>query len=453
MIGLAAIEDARNHIARYILSTPLVRSPPRSNICGFSVGLKLEHSQITGSFKLRGATNAITKLTKAERDRGVVATSTGNHGRALAHAAHAVGSRATICMSRLVPENKVSEVQRLGAGVRVVGSPQDEAQNEAERLVEVDGLVMLPPFNHPEVVAGQRTIGLKIVEAMPDVATVLAPLSGGGLAAGVAAAIKSIRCHAKVVGLTMARRAAMKASLDAGRPVQVEEVPSLADSLGGDIGLDNRVTFAMCRALLDDVVLLTEDEIAAAIRHAYDHELEVLEDAGAVGVAALLANKISGMRGPAVLVLSGRTAAAGAVVAKYLARKDVSVAALLGAGSQAKLQLKALTLVRAIREAPIWARSASKAKTAAQELSALLKFPLVPYENPFQAVNGSHIIVTTTSSDKPILKSSWLEAGRHVTAMGSDAEHQNEIEPAAISRAMSLTASSKRDGLGSCIMQ
>lgn len=306
MIGLNDIQVARNRIIGHIISTPLVRSPALSDICGVAVGLKLEHYQTTGSFKLRGATNAILELTGAQRARGVVAASTGNHGRALSHAARAVGSRATICMSRLVPENKVSEVRRLRADVRIIGSSQDEAQREVERLVDENGLVMLPPFDHPAIVAGQGTIGLEIVEAMPDVATVLVPLSGGGLAAGVAAAVKAMRPHAKVIGLTMERGAAMKASLDAGRPVLVEEFPSLADSLGGGIGLDNKVTFAMCRALLDDVLLLGEGEIAAGIRHAYEHEREILEGAGAVGIAALIANKIAGLTGPVALVLSGR---------------------------------------------------------------------------------------------------------------------------------------------------
>ncbi|UWU83139.1 hydroxyectoine utilization dehydratase EutB [Bradyrhizobium yuanmingense] len=306
MIGLAAIEDARTRIAEHILSTPLVGSPTLSKICGVTVKLKLEHHQATGSFKLRGATNALLRLTKAERERGIVAASTGNHGRALSHAARMLGSRATICMSGLVPENKIAEVRRLGADVRIIGRSQDEAQKEVERLVNEDGLVMLPPFDHPDIVAGQGTIGLEIVEALPDVATVLVPLSGGGLAAGVAAAVKAMRPHAKVVGLTMERGAAMKASLDAGRPVLVEEFPSLADSLGGGIGLDNKVTFTMCQALLDDVVLLSEGEIAAGIRHAYEHEQEILEGAGAVGIAALLSGKIPPLSGPAALVLSGR---------------------------------------------------------------------------------------------------------------------------------------------------
>lgn len=305
MIDLDFIQDARRRISSHILSTPLAHSPTLSDICGVTVGLKLEHHQTTGSFKVRGATNAILCLAEADRARGVVAVSTGNHGRALAYAARAVGSRATICMSRLVPANKVSEIRRLGADVRIVGDSQDEAQQEVDRLV-AEGLVLLPPFDHPDIIAGQGTIGLEIAEAMPNVGTVLLGLSGGGLAAGVAAAIKNIRPGARIIGVTMERGAAMKASLDAGRPVQVEELPSLADALGGGIGLDNKLTFDMCQALLDDVVLLSESEIAAGITHAYEQEREILEGSGAVGIAALLAHKVSGLRGPVAVVLSGR---------------------------------------------------------------------------------------------------------------------------------------------------
>lgn len=304
-VGLEDIRAAARRIAGRVVETPMVLSASLAEIAGAPVWLKLEHHQTTGSFKLRGATNAVLSLSPAERARGVVAASTGNHGRALAHAAKAQGAVATICMSRLVPENKVSEIRRLGADVRIVGRSQDEAQQEVDRLVREEGLVMIPPFDHPDVVAGQGTLGLEIIDALPEAATVLVPLSGGGLAAGVAAAVKGVNPKTKVIGLTMERGAAMKASLDAGRPVQVEEVRSLADSLGGGIGLDNRVTFAMCRELLDGVVLLTETEIAAGMRHAYAGEGEIIEGAGAVGIAALLAGKIrSG--GPVVAILSGR---------------------------------------------------------------------------------------------------------------------------------------------------
>ena len=188
-VTLADIEQAARRIEGRILRTPFVPSPSLTELCGVPVGLKLEHHQTTGSFKLRGATNAVLSLTPQQRARGVVAASTGNHGRALAHAAKAEGSVATICMSRLVPDNKVRDIRRLGAIIRIVGRSQDEAQVEADRLAAEEGLVMVPPFDHPAVVAGQGTLGLEIVEAMPDVATVLVPLSGGGLAAAVAAAV------------------------------------------------------------------------------------------------------------------------------------------------------------------------------------------------------------------------------------------------------------------------
>ncbi|RFB84119.1 hydroxyectoine utilization dehydratase EutB [Rhizobium leguminosarum bv. trifolii] len=304
-VSLEDIRVAARRIAGRIVETPMVQSAALGDIAGVPVWLKLEHQQTTGSFKLRGATNAVLALSPAERARGVVAASTGNHGRALAHAAKVEGSVATICMSRLVPGNKVAEIRLLGADIRIVGRSQDEAQQEVDRLVREDGLVMVPPFDHPAVVSGQGTLGLEIIDALPEASTVLVPLSGGGLAAGVAAAIKGINPKVKVIGLTMERGASMKASLDAGRPVQVEELPSLADSLGGGIGLDNCVTFAMCRALLDDVILLAEAEIAAGMRHAYTAEREILEGAGAVGVAALLAGKIASS-GPVVAILSGR---------------------------------------------------------------------------------------------------------------------------------------------------
>jgi threonine dehydratase len=207
-------------------------------------------------------------------------------------------------MSRLVPANKVEEIRRLGAELTIVGNSQDDAQTEVERLVADDGLVMIPPFDDERVIAGQGTLGLEMLDDVPDLETVLVPLSGGGLASGVAAAVKALRPAAKVIGLSMARGAAMKASLDAGRPVEVEELPTLADSLGGGIGLGNRLTFAMCRALLDDVVLLGEEKIAAGIVHAYAEEREIVEGAGAVGIAALVAGKVK-PKGATVVLLSG----------------------------------------------------------------------------------------------------------------------------------------------------
>jgi threonine dehydratase len=304
-VSIDDIRAAATRVAGRVLRTPMARSAALGAVAGVPVYLKLEHHQTTGSFKLRGATNAVLSLTPEERARGVVAASTGNHGRALAHAAKEQGAVATICMSQLVPDNKVSEIRRLGAEVRIVGHSQDEAQRAVERLVAEKGMVMVPPFDHADVIAGQGTLGLEIMEQLPETAAVLVPLSGGGLAAGVAAAIKGMSPKTNVIGLTMQRGAAMKVSLDAGYPVQVEELPSLADSLGGGIGLDNALTFAMCSDLLDDVILLSEEEIAVGMRHAYAAEREIIEGAGAVGIAALLAGRIS-PSGSVVVILSGR---------------------------------------------------------------------------------------------------------------------------------------------------
>ncbi|MGX5846170.1 hydroxyectoine utilization dehydratase EutB [Mesorhizobium sp. PL10] len=304
-VTLSDIRAAHERIAGKIERTPTVLSHRLSEQLDAPVHLKLEHRQITGSFKLRGASNAVASLSAEEKAHGVVSASTGNHGRALAYAAKLEGMRAVICMSRLVPGNKLDEIRRLGADIRIVGNSQDEAQQEVERLVAQEELVMLPPFDHPAIIAGQGTLGLEMVEQVPDAALVLVQLSGGGLASGIAAAVKGINPQTKVIGVSMARGAAMKASLEAGRPVEVEELPTLADSLGGGIGLDNRLTFAMCRELLDDVVLLSEDEIAAGIRDAYEHEREIVEGAGAVGIGALLAGKVKA-NGPVVVLLSGR---------------------------------------------------------------------------------------------------------------------------------------------------
>jgi threonine dehydratase len=304
-VGLDRIMLAQERIGGHILHTPLSISVSLSARCGFPIHLKLESRQSTGSFKLRGATNAVLSLSGEAKKRGLVTASTGNHGRALAHAAQAEGARAVICMSALVPANKVDAIKALGADVRIVGRSQDDAQEEVERLVREEGMMAIPPFDHADVIAGQGTIGLEIAEARPDTELVLVPLSGGGLAAGIAAAIKGKLPQARVIGISMERGAAMHESLRAGRPVAVEELETLADSLGGGIGLENGYTFAMCRDLLDDVVLLTEEEIAEGIRHAFTAEGEVVEGAGAVGIAALLAKKVD-VRGPTVIVVSGR---------------------------------------------------------------------------------------------------------------------------------------------------
>ena len=304
-LGLSDILAARRRIAGRVRRTPLVLSASLSDRAATPVHLKLEHHQITGSFKLRGATNAVLALPANRRDRGVVGVSTGNHGRGLAHAARQAGVRCVICMSSLVPRNKVAGIEALGAEVRIVGRSQDEAQEEVDRLVSEEGLTMLPPFDHADIISGQGTLGLELMEQLPETMSVLVPLSGGGLISGVALAVKTINPRARVIGVSMARGAAMYESQKAGKPVPVEELETLADSLGGGVGLDNRYTFRLVRDLVDDIVLLSEEEIADGIRHAYWQEQEVIEGSGAVGIGALLAGKAA-VEGPAVVLLTGR---------------------------------------------------------------------------------------------------------------------------------------------------
>ncbi|MFM0221068.1 hydroxyectoine utilization dehydratase EutB [Paraburkholderia dipogonis] len=306
-LSLIDIYRARRRIAGRVCHTPLVESQRLSAIAGTPVFLKLETVQPTGSFKLRGATNALAHLAE-QGCRKVVTASTGNHGRAVAHAARAQGIDATVCMSTLVPANKVEAVRALGAQARITGKSQDEAEQEALRLVREEGFAYVPPFDDLHVIAGQATIGLEIVEALPEVANIVVPLSGGGLFAGIAFAAKSANRKIGLTGVTMARGAAMHASLAAGQPVLVEEVETLADSLGGGIGLDNRYTFALTRDLIDEAVLLDEASIARGIAHAYWHERLVLEGAAAVGIAALLDGVLPAgrvKRGPLVLIVTG----------------------------------------------------------------------------------------------------------------------------------------------------
>jgi len=305
--SLADVYAARRRMEGRVLRTPLVESHALSAVAKAPVYLKLETVQPTGSFKLRGATNALVRLAEAGCTR-VVTASTGNHGRAVAHAARALGIEAAVCMSSLVPSNKVEAVRALGAQAHIVGKSQDDAQHEAQRLVREEGYAYVPPFDHLDVIAGQATIGIEIAEDLPGVAHIAVPLSGGGLFSGVAFAAKQIAPSVRMTGVTMERGAAMHASLVAGKPVLVDELVTLADSLGGGIGLDNRHTFSLSRELIDEVVLLDEASIVRGIVHAYEAEHLVLEGAAAVGIAALLAGRLGNgavEHGPIVLIVTG----------------------------------------------------------------------------------------------------------------------------------------------------
>ena len=289
------------------MRTPLVPSQHMSEASGRDFLLKLETTQPTGAFKLRGAANAVFNLPGGIA--GVVCCSTGNHGRGVAYAARARGLRAVVCMSSLVPRAKIDGIKAVGGEICIVGRSQDEALAESQRLRDSEGLAEISPFDDPLVVAGQGTIGLELLEERPDIDTILVPLSGGGLAAGIAVAAKAIKPTVKVIGISMDRGAAMHASIAAGQPVEVEEVASLADSLGGGVGLNNRLSFQLCRDLLDDTVLVSEADIYHAMQTLYYEDRLVAEGASVVGIAAVQAGKLK---------LAGRSAVATIVTGRNL---------------------------------------------------------------------------------------------------------------------------------------
>ncbi len=307
MIDLRAwrteIDAAAKRLEGRVLQTDLCHADDLSAQLGVPVFLKLENRQWTGSFKLRGATNALALLSEAERARGLITASSGNHGRALAHAARALRARCTVFLSPQVPPYKRAALAALGAEVRIAGRSQDEAEDAARAASDAEGRIFVPPFDDPGVIAGQGTIGDEILARLPEAERVVVPLSGGGLAAGVAAALKQRRPGIRVIGVSMERGAAMHASLAAGHPVEIEELPTLADALAGGIGRSNRYTFEMVRALLDDAVLVSEEEIAEGIRAAALLG-EVVEGGGGVGLAALIAGKLP-FSGATVALLSG----------------------------------------------------------------------------------------------------------------------------------------------------
>ena len=302
-LSLADIHAARETIAGTAIRTPLVPSPYMSGVSGHDFLLKLENTQPIGAFKLRGAANAVLQL--PPETPGVTCCSTGNHGRGVAYAARKRGMKAVICMSSLVPQNKIDGIKALGADVRITGKSQDDALAESQRLAAEEGYVEISPFDDPHVIAGQGTIGLEVMEERPDLEAILVPLSGGGLAAGIAVAAKAIRPDIRIIGISMDRGAAMDASIRAGMPVEVEEVASLADSLGGGIGMENRLSFPLCRALLDEVVLVSESEIYSAMQALYYEDRIVAEGASVVGLVAVLSGKVK-PSGAVATIVTGR---------------------------------------------------------------------------------------------------------------------------------------------------
>lgn len=304
-ITMRDIYKARRRIAGMAIRTPLIESPELTKRIGVPVYLKLENVQRTGAFKIRGAANKLLSLSAEERERGVITVSSGNHGRAVAHVARQLGIRAVVCMSCRVPIHKAEGIRRLGAEVILEGESYDEAERHAVRMVEELGLTMIPPFDDPYVIAGQGTIGLELLEDLPEVETVVVPLSGGGLLSGIALALKSADPGTRAVGVSMERAPVMFHSLKAGRPVEMEEQETLASALAGGIGLENRYTFDMIRKRVDDTVLVSEEEIADAMVFALEAHKLVVEGGGAVALATVLHRKIRPTGRNVAVVISG----------------------------------------------------------------------------------------------------------------------------------------------------
>jgi threonine dehydratase len=303
--GLIDVYLAKRKIKKSIYRTPLVKSPRLREIVTAECYLKLENLQNTGSFKIRGATNKILSLSDDERKRGVIAVSSGNHGRAVASVAQKYNIPAVICISETVPRNKVQAIRELGAEIVIAGKSYDAASEGAEKLQVERGLTMIHPFDDPYVIAGQGTIGLELIEDLPEIDSVIVPLSGGGLLGGIALTLKSINPKIRTIGVSMDRGPAMFESLKAGRIMEVIEEPTLADALVGGIGKNNAHTFAIIQQFVDETVLVSEGEIAAGMTFALERHQLVLEGGGAVGIAAVLAGKVKEIGENTAIVISG----------------------------------------------------------------------------------------------------------------------------------------------------
>jgi threonine dehydratase len=305
LIALSDIYKARRGSASLVGRTPLVEAPWLSQLTGAQVFFKLENLQVTGSFKIRGAANRLLNLPQPARERGVITVSSGNHGRAVSHVAGKLGIPVVVCLSDTVPANKREAIGELGAEVIVFGKTYDEAAEGAARLQEERGLTMIHPFDDPLVIAGQGTIGLELLEDFPEIDTLIAPLSGGGLLSGIALALKSTDPAIHVIGVSMERGPAMVESLRAGKVVDIVEEPTLADALVGGIGLENLYTFDLIQKHMDDAILVSEEEIAGAMAFALHKHHLVVEGGGAVGIAAMLYDKVERFGQNIAIVISG----------------------------------------------------------------------------------------------------------------------------------------------------
>lgn len=300
--SIERIRDAARVLASLASRTPMEHSRYIASVVGAPVHLKCENLQRTGSYKIRGASYRLSRLTPEERARGVVAASAGNHAQGVAFAARQLGIAATIFMPMGVALPKLEATRDYGANVALVGNVVDESLAAAARFAQETGAVFIPPFDHPDVIAGQGTVGLEILEDVPDVQTIVVPIGGGGLISGIAAAVKQLAPHVRIIGVQAENAAAYPPSLAAGEVRTVKTSPTIADGIA--VGTPGRITFAIVRDLVDEVVTVSDDETASALLVLLERAKLVVEPAGAVGIAALLSGRIPDP-GRTVAVLSG----------------------------------------------------------------------------------------------------------------------------------------------------
>lgn len=302
-VSLAAIREAARGLEGVAVRTPLIELPALTARTRVPVAAKCENLQPIGVFKIRGAYTAVARVAREGLARGVITQSSGNHGQALAYAAGGFGLRAVVVMPSSAPKVKVEGVRRYGGEVVFAGATRSVEQRvRAEQLAADEGLAMIPPYDHPDVVAGQGTTGLEILEQRPDVETILVPVSGGGLLAGICVAVAGLKPSVRVVGVEPEGAAKLSAALAAGAPQTLERTASLADGLlTRSIG---DYTFPILREVVSEAVQVSEEEIEGAVRFLYREAGMTVEPSGAVTTAALLAGRVD-PTGSTVVVISG----------------------------------------------------------------------------------------------------------------------------------------------------
>ena len=300
MITLQDILDAAERIKGGVQRTPCPPSAPLSFATGCEIFCKLEYLQRTGSFKERGARNALLRLADDRKRRGVITASAGNHALGLTYHARLLDVPVTVVMPRFAPLTKISNCQQLGANVLLEGTNIDEARQHAMKLVEKNGFTYINGYDHPDVIAGQGTLGLEILEQVPEFDAVIVPVGGAGLIAGIAVAIKARKPSVQIIGVEPRRAASFQAALDAGRPLHVSMQPTLADGLAVPCVGEN--AFATARKLVDCHVLVDEHDLARAVLRLIELEKAVVEGAGAAALTPLLANLLPELRGKKVVL-------------------------------------------------------------------------------------------------------------------------------------------------------